>query len=95
MSARSLKRYWIRLLQGNRLLHLEVTEKDIADVVSKWTGIPVNSLLASEREKLLHLADELHKRVVGQDEAVSGLTWRRSDGVHHRRLSSLMRFDNF
>ena len=41
-------------------------------MVAKWTGIPVARLMASEREKLLHLADELHKRVVGQDEAVSG-----------------------
>lgn len=54
------------------MLHQEVTEDDIAEVVAKWTGIPVSRLMASEREKLLHLADELHKRVVGQDEAVSG-----------------------
>ncbi|GAB4821826.1 hypothetical protein N2152v2_008872 [Parachlorella kessleri] len=55
------------------MLHQEVTEDDIADVVAKWTGIPVSRLMASEREKLLHLADELHKRVVGQDEAVDAV----------------------
>ena len=48
----------------------EVTAEDIADVVSRWTGIPVSKMLQSEREKLLHLEDELHKRVVGQDEAI-------------------------
>jgi ATP-dependent Clp protease ATP-binding subunit ClpB len=59
--------------QTNRMLHSEVTEEDIAEIVSKWTGIPVSSLKASEREKLLHLADELHKRVVGQEEAVDAV----------------------
>ncbi|KAL4458733.1 hypothetical protein ABPG75_013598 [Micractinium tetrahymenae] len=58
---------------GNRMLHSEVTEEDIAEIVAKWTGIPVSSLKASEREKLLHLADELHKRVIGQDEAVDAV----------------------
>jgi ATP-dependent Clp protease ATP-binding subunit ClpB len=53
------------------MLHQEVTEDDIGEVVAKWTGIPVSRLMASEREKLLNLADELHKRVVGQEEAVS------------------------
>lgn len=48
----------------------EVTESDISDIISKWTGIPVSKLAASERDKLLHLADELHQRVIGQDEAV-------------------------
>ncbi|AGY58172.1 ATP-dependent chaperone ClpB [Gloeobacter kilaueensis] len=52
------------------LLREEVTEEDIAEIISKWTGIPVSKLVASEREKLLHLEDELHQRVVGQDEAV-------------------------
>ena len=55
---------------GARLLREEVTEDDIADIISRWTGIPVSKLVASEREKLLHLDEELHKRVIGQDEAV-------------------------
>lgn len=55
---------------GSKLLKEEVTEADIAEIISKWTGIPVSKLIASEREKLLSLPDELHKRVVGQDEAV-------------------------
>ena len=53
-----------------KMLKEEVTEEEIADVVAKWTGIPVNKLLETEREKLLHLEDILHKRVIGQDEAV-------------------------
>ena len=56
--------------EGRRLLSEQVTENEIADVVSRWTGIPVKRLVESEREKLLRLPDELHKRVVGQDEAV-------------------------
>ncbi|MGB3494845.1 MAG: ATP-dependent chaperone ClpB [Elainellaceae cyanobacterium] len=55
---------------GKTLLREEVTEEDIAEIISKWTGIPVSKLVESEMEKLLHLEDELHKRVVGQDEAV-------------------------
>lgn len=55
------------------MLREEVTEVDIADIVSKWTGIPVSKLVASERDKLLHLGDVLHKRVVGQDEAVDAI----------------------
>eukprot|EP00878_Enallax_costatus_P004104 GHUV01004332.1.p1 GENE.GHUV01004332.1~~GHUV01004332.1.p1 ORF type:complete len:464 (+),score=125.73 GHUV01004332.1:365-1756(+) len=58
---------------GSRLLKEEVTEADIAEIISKWTGIPVSKLVASEREKLLHLPDELHKRVVGQDDAVEAV----------------------
>ena len=54
----------------NRLLKEEVTEEDIAEIVSRWTRIPVAKLVQSEREKLLHLGEELHKRVIGQDEAV-------------------------
>lgn len=49
----------------------EVDSDDIADVVSRWTGIPVKKMLQSEKEKLLHLEEELHKRVVGQDEAIT------------------------
>ncbi|KAG0584394.1 hypothetical protein KC19_3G207100 [Ceratodon purpureus] len=55
---------------GNSMLREEVTGNDIAEVVSKWTGIPISKLQQSEREKLLHLDEELHKRVVGQDQAV-------------------------
>ncbi|HVO99878.1 MAG TPA: ATP-dependent chaperone ClpB [Bryobacteraceae bacterium] len=55
------------------LLKEEVTEEDIAQVVSRWTGIPLSKLLEGEIQKLLHLADELHKRVVGQDEAVDAV----------------------
>ena len=51
----------------------EVTAEDIADVVSRWTGIPVSKMLQSERDKLLHLEDELHKRVIGQDEAIEAV----------------------
>lgn len=58
---------------GQRMLREEVTEVDIADIVAKWTGIPVSKLVASERDKLLHLGDVLHRRVVGQDEAVDAI----------------------
>ncbi len=54
----------------NRLLKEEIDDEDIANVVSKWTGIPVNRLIESEMQKLLHMEDALHKRVIGQDEAV-------------------------
>ncbi|MGB3652715.1 MAG: ATP-dependent chaperone ClpB [Rivularia sp. (in: cyanobacteria)] len=58
---------------GKSLLREEVTEADIAEVISKWTGIPINKLVESEKEKLLNLEDELHNRVVGQDEAVTAI----------------------
>ncbi|MBW4575856.1 MAG: ATP-dependent chaperone ClpB [Aphanothece sp. CMT-3BRIN-NPC111] len=58
---------------GKSLLREEVTEADIAEIISKWTGIPISKLVESEREKLLHLEDELHRRVVGQDEAVTAV----------------------
>jgi ATP-dependent Clp protease ATP-binding subunit ClpB len=58
---------------GQTLLREEVTESDIAEIISKWTGIPISKLVASEMEKLLHLEDELHKRVIGQDEAVTAV----------------------
>ena len=58
----------------NTLVHDTVTESEIADIVAKWTGIPVSRLVESEREKLLHLDDIIHKRVVGQDEAVQLVT---------------------
>ena len=56
--------------KGNNLLRNKVTEEEIAKIVSRWTGIPVSKLGESDKEKLAHLADILHKRVVGQDEAV-------------------------
>jgi len=59
--------------KGSRLLREQVTEEDIAEVVAKWTGIPLKNLMESEREKLLRLEDDIHKRVVGQDEAVKAV----------------------
>jgi len=59
--------------RNHRLLREEVTEEDIAEVVAKWTGIPVKNLLESEREKLLRLEDEIHKRIVGQNKAVAAV----------------------
>ena len=59
--------------EGQRLLREEVGPDDVAEIVAKWTGIPVTRLLESEREKLLKLADQLHERVVGQDEAVTAV----------------------
>jgi len=67
--------------QENALIKEEVTSEDIAEVVAKWTGIPVQKMLQSERVKLLHLEDELHKRVVGQDEAIMAV----SDAVRRSR----------
>ena len=65
----------------NALIKEEVDSEDIAEVVSRWTGIPVKRMLQSEREKLLHLEEELHKRVIGQDEAIAAL----SDAVRRSR----------
>src|SRR5207253_1685697 len=58
---------------GRRLIKEEVDEEDIAEVVSRWTGIPVSKLMEGEMQKLLRLEDELHQRVVGQNEAVSAV----------------------
>jgi ATP-dependent Clp protease ATP-binding subunit ClpB len=58
---------------GKSLLREEVTEADIAEIISKWTGIPLTKLVETEREKLLHLEDELHRRVIGQEEAVTAV----------------------
>jgi len=58
---------------GKTLLREEVTESDIAEIISKWTGIPISKLVESEMQKLLQLEDELHKRVIGQDEAVTAV----------------------
>ena len=66
---------------GNRLVREEVTADDIAEVVSRWTGIPVTKMMQSEREKLLHLEEELHRRVIGQDEAIVAV----SDAVRRSR----------
>jgi len=60
-------------ITGKSLLREEVTEADIAEIISKWTGIPISKLVASEMQKLLQLEDELHKRVIGQDEAVTAV----------------------
>jgi len=59
--------------QENNLLREEISDEDIAEIVSQWTGIPVSKLIQSERQKLLNLQDDLHKRVVGQDEAVNSV----------------------
>ncbi|MBQ2359402.1 MAG: AAA family ATPase, partial [Prevotella sp.] len=66
---------------GEGMVREEVTEDDIAEVVSRWTGIPVSRMMQSEREKLLHLEDELHKRVIGQDDAIRSI----SDAVRRSR----------
>ncbi len=58
---------------GKSLLREEVTEADIAEIISKWTGIPISKLVESEKDKLLHLEDELHHRVIGQEEAVTAV----------------------
>ncbi len=60
--------------EGKRLVREEITAEDIAEVVARWTGIPVTKMLQNDREKLLHIEDELHKRVVGQDEAVEAVS---------------------
>ena len=65
----------------NAMIKEEVTAEDIADVVSRWTGLPVSKMLQSERDKLLHLEDELHKRVIGQDEAIEAV----ADAVRRSR----------
>ncbi len=66
---------------GNAMVREEVTADDIAEVVSRWTGIPVSRMMQSEREKLLHLEEELHKRVIGQEEAITAV----SDAVRRSR----------
>jgi ATP-dependent Clp protease ATP-binding subunit ClpB len=69
-------------MQGNApMIKEEVDDQDIADIVSRWTGIPVNKMLQSEQEKLLHLEEELHKRIVGQEEAIAAV----SDAVRRNR----------
>ncbi len=68
-------------IKDEALVKEEVTREDVAEVVAKWTGIPVTKMLQSEREKLIHLEDELHKRVVGQDEAIRAI----ADAVRRSR----------
>ncbi len=81
--------------KGKRLVREEITSEDIAHVVARWTGIPVSRMLQSDREKLLHIEDELHKRVVGQDEAIRAVASaiRRSRtgmGDEHRPIGSFL-----
>ncbi|MCR5381254.1 MAG: ATP-dependent chaperone ClpB [Lentisphaeria bacterium] len=64
----------VQQVEGERLLKEEVDEEDVAEIISRWTHIPVSKLLQGEREKLLHLDDKLHERVVGQDEAVEAVS---------------------
>lgn len=71
----------LHAMQGESLIKEEVDEDDIAEVVARWTGIPVTKMMQSEREKLLHLEEELHKRVVGQDEAIEAV----SDAIRRSR----------
>ncbi len=72
----------LKAMQGERaLIKEEVDAEDIADVVSRWTGIPVNKMVQSEKEKLLHLEEELHSRVIGQDEAIRAI----ADAVRRSR----------
>lgn len=76
-----LKAELLEKQENSSLVKEEVTAEDIAEVVSKWTGIPVQSMLQSEREKLLNLEDELHKRVVGQEDAIGAI----SDAIRRSR----------
>jgi ATP-dependent Clp protease ATP-binding subunit ClpB len=76
-----LKDELIEKQESSSLVKEEVTREDIAEVISKWTGVPVQSMLQSEREKLLMLEEELHKRVVGQDEAIVAI----SDAIRRSR----------
>ena len=71
----------LHAMQGESLIKEEVDEDDIAEVVARWTGIPVNKMMQSEREKLLHLEEELHRRVVGQEEAIQAV----SDAIRRSR----------
>ncbi|MFV0377242.1 MAG: ATP-dependent chaperone ClpB [Mangrovibacterium sp.] len=71
----------LQSIQGDSLIKEEVDSEDIAEVVARWTGIPVSKMLQSERDKLLHLEEELHRRVVGQDEAISAV----ADAVRRSR----------
>ncbi|MCR5270361.1 MAG: ATP-dependent chaperone ClpB [Prevotella sp.] len=78
---KSIQQQLANAQNGDSLVREEVTADDIAEVVSRWTGIPVNRMMQSEREKLLHLEEELHKRVIGQEEAITAV----SDAVRRSR----------
>lgn len=71
----------LHAMQGDSLIKEEVDEDDIAEIVARWTGIPVTKMMQSERDKLLHLEEELHRRVVGQDEAIQAV----SDAIRRSR----------
>ena len=71
----------LHAMQGESLIKEEVDEDDIAEIVARWTGIPVTKMMQSERDKLLHLEEELHQRVVGQDEAIQAV----SDAIRRSR----------
>ena len=71
----------LHAMQGESLIKEEVDEDDIAEVVARWTGIPVTKMMQSERDKLLHLEEELHRRVIGQDEAIQAV----SDAIRRSR----------
>ncbi len=71
----------LHAMQGESLIKEEVDEDDIAEVVARWTGIPVTKMMQSERDKLLHLEEELHKRVIGQEEAIQAV----SDAIRRSR----------
>ena len=71
----------LHAMQGESLIKEEVDEDDIAEVVARWTGIPVTKMMQAERDKLLHLEEELHKRVIGQDEAIQAV----SDAIRRSR----------
>ena len=71
----------LHTMQGESLIKEEVDEDDIAEIVARWTGIPITKMMQSERDKLLHLEEELHRRVVGQDEAIQAV----SDAIRRSR----------
>lgn len=81
LAIENLRSTLLETQSGKAMIKEEVDAEDIAGVVSRWTGIPVNRMLQSEREKLLHLEDELHKRVVGQNEAIEAV----SDAIRRAR----------
>lgn len=81
LALKNLEGELTKMNEGSRMLKEEVDAEDIAQIVSKWTGIPVSRMLQSEKEKLLHLEEELHRRVVGQDEAIQAV----SDAIRRSR----------
>ena len=77
----SAKTKLAQLQQGHAMIKEEIDADDIADIVSRWTGIPVRKMMQSEKDKLLHLEEELHRRVIGQDEAIEAV----SDAIRRSR----------